>query len=118
MASPARPEQTKSARSSRQLSRFCYLINPDKVFGTHSGIEGNSGFEKLFLYVSRQVGPKLKGRVTQQAFELAGNVVHIPSLSALCAVRFVSPCMAALGHSTGSPTTMLPSATSNGKATK
>src|SRR4030088_3628577 len=36
MARPARPEQTKSARSSRQLSRFCYLINPDKVFGTHS----------------------------------------------------------------------------------
>src|SRR6202171_3672271 len=35
MARPARPEQTKSARSSRQLSRFCYLINPDKVFGTH-----------------------------------------------------------------------------------
>ena len=36
MARPARPEQTKSARSSRQLSRFCYLINPDKVFGTHT----------------------------------------------------------------------------------
>src|ERR1700687_3988277 len=35
MARPARPEQTKSARSSRPLSRFCYLINPDKVFGTH-----------------------------------------------------------------------------------
>src|ERR1700694_1780925 len=35
MARPARPEQTKSARSSRQLSRFWYLINPDKVFGTH-----------------------------------------------------------------------------------
>src|ERR1700730_7157536 len=36
MARPARPEQTKSARSSRQFSRFCYLINPDRVFGTHS----------------------------------------------------------------------------------
>ncbi len=28
-------EQTKLVRSSRQFSRFCYLINPDKVFGTH-----------------------------------------------------------------------------------
>jgi hypothetical protein len=36
MAKPARPEQTKSARSSRQLSRFCYLINPDKDFSTHT----------------------------------------------------------------------------------
>src|ERR1700687_1298816 len=41
MARPARPEQTQTARSSRQLSRFCYLINPDKVFGTHKrGAQG------------------------------------------------------------------------------
>jgi len=40
---------------------------------------------------------KLKGRVTQQAFELAGNVVHIfRPPAALCGVRFAAPCMAAL----------------------
>src|SRR6266404_3935753 len=37
MARPARPEQSKSARSSRQFSRFYHSINPDRVFGTHSG---------------------------------------------------------------------------------
>jgi hypothetical protein len=36
MARPARPEQSKSARSSRQFSRFYHSINPDRVFGTHS----------------------------------------------------------------------------------
>jgi hypothetical protein len=35
MARPARPERTRSARSSRQLSRFYHSINPDRVFGTH-----------------------------------------------------------------------------------
>src|SRR6266852_6432976 len=36
MARPARPERSRSALSLRQLSRFCYLINSDMVFGTHS----------------------------------------------------------------------------------
>src|ERR1035437_2014862 len=35
MAMPARPERSRSALPLRQLSRFCYLINPDMVFGTH-----------------------------------------------------------------------------------
>jgi hypothetical protein len=38
MARPARPERSRSARSSRQLSRFYHSINPDRVFGTHSTI--------------------------------------------------------------------------------
>src|SRR5216683_4250341 len=37
-ARPARPEQTKPARSSRQFSRFCYAKNPDRVFGTHRSV--------------------------------------------------------------------------------
>jgi len=37
MARPARPERSRSARSSRQLSRFQYVINSDRVFGTHNG---------------------------------------------------------------------------------
>jgi hypothetical protein len=36
MTRPARPERSRSALPLRQLSRFCYLINPDMVFGTHS----------------------------------------------------------------------------------
>src|SRR5258708_36315021 len=35
MARPARPEQSKSARSSRQFNRFYHSINPDRVFGIH-----------------------------------------------------------------------------------
>src|ERR1700674_4726285 len=35
MARPARPERSRSALPLRQLSRFCYLINSDMVFGTH-----------------------------------------------------------------------------------
>src|SRR5450759_3174763 len=35
MVRPARPERSRSALPSRQLSRFCYLRNPDRVFGTH-----------------------------------------------------------------------------------
>src|ERR1019366_1058294 len=36
MARPARPERSRSALPLRQLSRFCYLINSDMVFGTHN----------------------------------------------------------------------------------
>src|ERR1700692_3725183 len=36
MARPARPERSRSARSSRQLSRFYHSINRDRVFGTHN----------------------------------------------------------------------------------
>src|ERR1017187_10666149 len=36
MARPARPERSRSARSSRQLSRFYHSINLDRVFGTHT----------------------------------------------------------------------------------
>src|SRR5258706_1387770 len=36
MARPERPERSRSALPLRQLSRFCYLINSDIVFGTHS----------------------------------------------------------------------------------
>src|ERR1039457_7372464 len=35
MARPAQPERSRSALPLRQLSRFCYLINSDMVFGTH-----------------------------------------------------------------------------------
>src|SRR5712675_2018294 len=36
MARPARPERSRSARPSRQLSRFYRAINSDMVFGTHT----------------------------------------------------------------------------------
>src|ERR1700676_4574910 len=36
MARPERPERSRSALPLRQLSRFCYLINSDMVFGTHN----------------------------------------------------------------------------------
>src|SRR5712671_2088724 len=38
MARPARSERSRSARPSRQLSRFYHSINPDRVFGTHRAL--------------------------------------------------------------------------------
>jgi NAD(P)-dependent dehydrogenase (short-subunit alcohol dehydrogenase family) len=48
MVRPARPERSRSALPSRQLSRFCYLRNPDRVFGTHR----QSAIEKINREVS------------------------------------------------------------------
>jgi hypothetical protein len=45
---------------------------------SNCGFLGNRCFEKQFLHVSGKVGPKLEGCVTQQAFELAGNVPGVP----------------------------------------
>src|SRR5882762_4250171 len=36
MARPAQPQQNRTARSSRQVSRFYRSINPDRVLGTHT----------------------------------------------------------------------------------
>src|ERR1035437_239102 len=36
MARPAQPERSRSALPLRQVSRFCYLINSDMVFGTRN----------------------------------------------------------------------------------
>src|ERR1700682_4491603 len=61
MARPARPEQTKSARSSRQLSRFCYLINPDKVFGTHNRLKTDANGQAVIegvLFVPKRIEPR------------------------------------------------------------
>src|SRR5712672_914417 len=38
MARPERPERSRSALPLRQLSRFCYLINSDMVFGTQRSV--------------------------------------------------------------------------------
>jgi hypothetical protein len=46
MARPARPERSRSARSSRQLSRFYHSINPDRVFGTHRDAQQLKGDAK------------------------------------------------------------------------
>src|ERR1700677_3730660 len=37
MARPARSQRNRAAQSFRQLRRFHHIINPDKVFGTHTG---------------------------------------------------------------------------------
>src|SRR5512132_2587870 len=39
MARPGWPERNRAVRSFRQLRRFYHVINSDKVFGTHSGLE-------------------------------------------------------------------------------
>src|SRR5467141_934395 len=39
MARPAQPQQNRTARSSRQVSRFYRSINLDRVFGTHNMVK-------------------------------------------------------------------------------
>src|SRR2546429_3049400 len=52
MARPAWPERSRSARSSRQLSRFYHSINPDRVFGTHTP-------HRIFDIVGLKLSPAL-----------------------------------------------------------
>src|SRR5260370_31041063 len=49
MARPARPERSRSARSSRQLSRFYHSINPDRVFGTHRQMAAGAGVKQELI---------------------------------------------------------------------
>jgi hypothetical protein len=51
MARPA-PERSRSALPLRQLSRFCYLINSDIVFGTHNGSIEGLHLKEFFLLLS------------------------------------------------------------------
>jgi hypothetical protein len=68
MARPARPERSRSARSSRQLSRFYHSINPDRVFGTHSGWQGQTWwtyeiFDELGLDFPLDEGDRLHNTI-------------------------------------------------------
>src|SRR5882672_11787791 len=59
MAGPARPERSRSARSSRQLSRFYHSINPDRVFGTHSWRKTDTSISLIMPFIpksSRSLG--------------------------------------------------------------
>src|SRR5467141_1307041 len=54
MARPARPERSRSARSSRQLSRFYHSINPDRVFGTHTVSDVQEENEELLVKLANR----------------------------------------------------------------
>ena len=41
----------------------------------------NSGLEKSFLHIARQVRPKPERRVAQQQLKLLGQVIHMPPLA-------------------------------------
>ena len=41
----------------------------------------NSGLEKSFLHIARQVRPKPERRVAQQQLKLLGQIVHMPPLA-------------------------------------
>src|SRR4030088_3486595 len=43
MARPAQPQQNRTARSSRQVSRFYRSINPDRFLGTHTAEQRAAG---------------------------------------------------------------------------
>src|ERR1019366_5714231 len=55
MARPARPERSRSARSSHQLSRFYHSINLDRVFGTHN----HPGSDVKAIIVLEQINPPI-----------------------------------------------------------
>jgi hypothetical protein len=44
-------------------------------------IVGNSGLEKSFLHITRQVRPKPERRMAQQQLKLLGQVIHMPPLA-------------------------------------
>src|SRR5713226_2818657 len=50
MAGPARSERSRSARPSRQLSRFYRSINSDMVFGTHRFIRAAAATRQLYSF--------------------------------------------------------------------
>src|SRR5580704_15820995 len=65
MARPARPEQSKSARSSRQFNRFYHSINPDRVFGTHSGFAREVATKRGYLEtISSETDMQLQSTLT------------------------------------------------------
>jgi hypothetical protein len=70
---PARPEQTKSARSSRQFSRFCYAKNPDKVFGTHRIFDAHPPDQHAHLRVDLR-SPSPWARLPTPVAAKAGSV--------------------------------------------
>ena len=48
---------------------------------SQQGIVRNSGLEKSFLHIARQVRPKPKRRVAQQQLKLLGQIIHMPPLA-------------------------------------
>src|ERR1700687_3959594 len=67
MARLARSERTRSALPSRQLSRFCYLVNSDMVFGTHKDSHHGPGHSRDL--VGERDGGNLRGPPRQQCLE-------------------------------------------------
>src|SRR6266403_4858393 len=57
MARPERPERSRSALPLRQLSRFCYLMNSDLVFGTHSQYPMRRDADCLMLATRQRHNP-------------------------------------------------------------
>src|ERR1700737_598960 len=64
MARPARPERSRSARSSRQLSRFYHSINLDRVFGTHT----RADVADIYLHTFSRVTELVAGSVAEALF--------------------------------------------------
>jgi DNA-binding transcriptional LysR family regulator len=70
MARPARPERSRSARSSRQLSRFYHSINPDRVFGAHS-------YPGIDIRLVEYGGERLKEVLLSGEIELAASLLPV-----------------------------------------
>src|SRR5260370_17825939 len=82
MARPARPERSRSARSSRQLSRFYHSINPDRVFGTHTDPQ-RPRWLLLKDCICRSQTTSLKYRLTDNEFRFSGFQVAAGTRSQL-----------------------------------
>ena len=74
MARPARPEQSKSERSSRQISRFYHSINPDRVFGTHRSRVPAGSFGVATQLVLSPLAPECDGSECCDAANLCSIV--------------------------------------------
>src|SRR5712671_1975067 len=100
MARPARPERSRSAQSSRQLSRFYHSINLDRVFGTH---KHSSGGKNRLGNISKQGDRYLRGLFVAGALAVIRyakihGTKHRPWLTALLARRPTTVAAIALAN--------------------
>src|SRR5664279_5371866 len=78
MARPARPERSRSALPLRQLSRFCYLINSDMVFGTHRWVWDSAEGKQSPEFTSQKQTQRILDLLMRHANDIAVTLTEVP----------------------------------------
>src|SRR5450759_1559780 len=102
MARPAPPERSRSAQSSRQLSRFYHSINPDRVFGTHrvrnQDLPARYGGEELIaifpdsdLETCAAVGESIRRSISECKITRCSTGEELPGITVSIGVAQLQP---------------------------